>query len=223
MLSKSIFLFFILTLILFSFNSIRNTSELQAGAHRWKIKTSAENLNKEQPKNIPLKQLLALPLFSSDYNFQDYENRFIPIDIAPNLKEGDIISTTGYLHLVALEDGKKHKDGDFHIQLTLHSYWADSCFVIEIPYEKFVEVKELKTLCEKNRKYIRDIILKTGREPAIPDTVIENGVYVKVEGQLFYDANHAKGRKPKASPDLIQMRSYTAWEIHPVTHIELVN
>ncbi len=69
---------------------------------------------------------------------------------------------------------------------------------------------------------MRDQILKTGQEPAIPATVIDKGIYVKVEGQLFYDANHSEGRKPKASPNHFQMHSYTPWEIHPVTHIELL-
>ena len=199
-----------------------NVSELQPGSHRWKIKTSAENLNKEKPKYIPLKQLLELPVLSTDLKFQNYENRFEPDLIKSDLKEGDIVSTTGYIHLVELEDNKKHKDGDYHIQLTLHSNWTDSCFVIEIPYEKFVKEKGLKVLCEKNRKYVREVILKTDKEP-FPAAALEKGIYVKVEGQLFYDENHAKGRKPKTTLNNPPMHSYTAWEIHPVTGIELIN
>jgi hypothetical protein len=59
---------------------------------------------------------------------------------------------------------------------------------------------------------------------------MQSEVYVTVTGQLFYDAIHAtqmsnpdpKKRKYRGKKGIspTPMRSYTAWEIHPITKIE---
>jgi hypothetical protein len=44
--------------------------------------------------------------------------------------EGDLITTRDYIHLVALERlGKKHTDGDYHIQIRPTINWPDSFLI----------------------------------------------------------------------------------------------
>jgi len=69
-------------------------------------------------------------------------------------------------------------------------------------------------------------------EPSDRGTMIPGTVYVKITGQLFYDAIHAgqmrnldpakRRYRGKKGDGPIPMHSYTAWEIHPVTGIEII-
>lgn len=201
--------------------------ELEPGVDRWRIKVSAENfISNDDAKPVSLKKLLALPLLDKKYSTGDFDSVLIPKKLN-SLKEGDIISTEGYLHLVALEKASDtHRDGDYHIQITLHPQWTDSCFIVEIPYEEFASNDDLKPLFQKGRTFIRKRLLHDeNKEPSTSGNVMQSEVYVKVTGQLFYDAIHAKdmrkgkfrGKKGKMKK---AMHSYTAWEIHPVTKIE---
>jgi hypothetical protein len=205
---------------------------VEPGVDRWEIKTSADKLDgTTKPKMVSLEELLMLPLLPEEYNDTNYPDKLIPKSPAAHLKEGDIITTKGYMHLVALErDSKKHRDGDYHIQITMSPEWTDSCFIVEIPYLEFAKNKELKDLCDKNRLFVRKQVLKNeSKEPTAAGNVMKGTVYVKVTGQLFYDAIHAKTmrnkdpeknsyRGKKGNSDT-PMHSYTAWEIHPVTEI----
>lgn len=206
-------------------------SELEPGVDRWTIKTSAQNFTSNtSAKAVSLNKLLLLPLLEKKYSANAYADKLIPKKIG-TLKEGDIISTTGYLHLVALEDAPaNHRDGDYHIQLTLHPQWSDSCFIVEIPFEDFA-ASDLKSLCGKNRSFIRKKLLHSdSKEPSKGGSVMQSEVYVKVTGQLFYDAIHAtqmgnpdpakRKYRGKRGNGPSPMHSYTAWEIHPVTNIE---
>lgn len=205
---------------------------LQPGIDRWNIKITAEKFTSTaKARYVPLKELLELPLLEKEYSTDQYDKILIPKKVG-TLQEGDIISTTGYLHLVALENSsKEHRDGDYHIQLTLKPVWGDSCFIIEIPYEDFVSNPELKALSEKNRKFIRERLLHdVNKQPSTGGNIMQHQVYVKVTGQLFYDAPHAgQMRNPdpekrhyrgKKGRNTTPMHSYTTWEIHPVTSIE---
>jgi hypothetical protein len=223
--------------LIFAFLLILSTAhsqpgmQLNPGVERWSIKVSAENFtSNKKTKYVPLNQLLVLPLVGSEYITDAFDKILIPEKVGA-LQEGDIISTKGYLHLVALENSSNnHRDGDYHIQLTVHPEWSDSCFIVEIPYEEFVSNPVLKELCAKNRKFIRERLLHDeNKQPSGGGNIMQHEVYVKVTGQLFYDASHAgqmsnpdpskrsyrgkKGNSPKP------MHSYTAWEIHPVTNI----
>ena len=224
----------IVTILLFviALSYSQTTQDLEPGVDRWKIKTSAENFtSNDNATTVTLKRLLTLPLLEKKFSGGDFDEVLIPKKLG-NLKEGDIISTKGYLHLVALEKASDtHRDGDYHIQLTLHPEWTDSCFIVEIPFEDFAANAELKALCEKNRKFIRERLLHDeSKEPSSSGNIMMSTVYVKVTGQLFYDAIHAsqmrnpdpakrkfRGKKGKGP---FPMHSYTAWEIHPVTNIE---
>jgi hypothetical protein len=205
---------------------------LEPGVDRWKIKVSAEKFtSNNNVKSVPFETLLKMPLLEKKYNANAYSETLIPKQVG-TLKEGDMISTTGYLHLVALENSSAdHRDGDYHIQITLHPEWSDSCFIVEIPYEAFVSNPELKSLCQKNRSFIRKRLLKDeNKEPSTAGTIMQSEVYVKVTGQLFYDAIHAtqmsnpdpakRKYRGKKGTSKTPMHSYTAWEIHPVTNIE---
>jgi hypothetical protein len=216
-----------------SFSSAQTGLDVEPGVDRWKIKTSAEKLPETtKPKHIPLEKLLLLPLLPQEYSKNDYDEELIPKGPTPKLKEGDIICTEGYMHLVALErDAGTHKDGDYHIQITVNPEWTDSCFIVEIPYKAFVKNAELKKLCEKNREFIRKRILKDeNKEPITGGNVMIHIAYVRVTGQLFYDGIHAatmRNKDPKKNKyrgkmdkkKKRKMSSYTAWEIHPVTDI----
>ena len=222
----------LILLFLQSFIFSQTNEELEPGVDRWKIKVSAENfVSNEEAKPVSLKRLLNLPLLEKKFSTDDFDEVLIPKKVGV-LKEGDIISTKGWLHLVALEKASgTHKDGDYHIQITRNRKWSDSCFIVEIPYEEFAENDDLKSLYEESRKFIREKLLHDeNKQPSTGGNVMQSEVYVKVTGQLFYDAIHAtqmgnpnpakrkyrgkKGIGPSA------MHSYTAWEIHPVTKIE---
>ena len=220
---KLSFLLFLFPLFLYSQPNL----DVVPGVDRWKIKITAEKFTtNDNAKTVSLKKLLTLPLLDKKFGSDDFNEVLIPKKIG-NLQEGQIISTKGYLHLVALErSSSDHQDGDYHIQLTMHSEWGDSCFIVEIPYEEFVSNPELKSLCEKNRLFIRDHLLHNkDKQPSSGGNIMQHDVYVKVTGQLFYDAIHAEPmRNPHAKKTAFRgkkgMHSYTAWEIHPVTNIE---
>ena len=213
----------ILALIVQSSSAFSQEEVINAspGIDRWKIKTSAAN---GKAKKVSLDKLLALPLLEKKYSTNAYDDQLIQVDLGGGLKEGAMITTQGYLHLVALENSPgDHKDGDYHIQLTLNKEWSDSCFIVEIPYAEFIDAA-LKDSSANARRFIRSRLLKD-KEPTSGGNVMQGTVYVKVTGQLFYDAIHAsqmRGANPKyrgkAGPG--PMHSYTAWELHPVTHIE---
>lgn len=96
----------------------------------------------------------------------EYGDKRIQAIVGPDsLKEGDIVTTTGRLHLVALEnDSKNHRDGDYHIQIRNSPVWGDSCFIIEVPLPEFVNDPNLGEQCAKVREIIKTNLLK-GKEP----------------------------------------------------------
>src|SRR5260221_636370 len=101
-------------LVLLAGSGICQAQDLQPGVERWTIKTSlAAN---PRSKKSTIDAMLSLPnpvAKKSDAS----ETIRIPKTVG-GLKEGDIVTITGWLLLVALEDdAKKHRDGDFHIQI----------------------------------------------------------------------------------------------------------
>jgi hypothetical protein len=210
---------FTICLLSFQYAFSQEDVNVKPGIDRWSVKTS---IGTGKSKNVELSDLLNLPLLDPQYNATTYATTLIPQVQTGNIKEGDIITTTGYLCLVALEDASATKeDGDYHIQLTLSDQSADSCFIVEIPYSQFITDPTLKDSAEGRRAFIRQRLLK-GKEPSISGSVMQSSVYVKVTGQLFYDAIHAaqmRGPKPMYRGKK-GMHSYTAWELHPVMDIE---
>ena len=218
----------LLSVLLLSFNGAfaQEDIDVAPGVDRWEVKTNVTST--AAPKRVKLGKLLALPLLGKEFSDKNYPDKLIPAKVGGTLHEGDMITTTGYLHLVALEKAAGKKDGDYHIQLTLSPDWGDSCFIVEIPYAQFVG-SSIKDDCEATRAFIREK-LTNNKEPKTSGSVMADPVYVRVTGQLFYDAIHANGmRNPdpakrsyrgKKGGQPTPMHSYTAWELHPVTHIE---
>ncbi len=202
-------LFFLFSAFIFS-----QTKNYNPGVDRWSIKTSIPG--KAVKKHVSIEDLLVLKNPISKY-IEEYNDKRIPIKVKPgNLKEGDIITTTAWLKLVALEDdSKNHRDGDYHIQLTSSPGSKDSCFIVEVPYPGFIFDSTLKKECTNVRKIIREKLLK-GKEPSKRGSVMIHNVYVKVTGQLFFDGVHLNEKlRGKRG-----MHSYTLWELHPVTSIK---
>lgn len=190
--------------------------DFNPGKSRWPVKTSV--VGKAKHKKVKLAEILTLPFPAGiKQNDRRYQDKLIPANSLPGelkLKEGDIVTVTGWLHLVALEKDREKQDGDYHIQITNNSLWGDSCLIVEIPYEDFVSDPELSGQCKVARAFIRDRLLK-GKEPSVGGNIMQREVYVKVTGQLFLDSAH----KTAGSRGKKQMKSYTSWEIHPVTEI----
>lgn len=186
---------------------------LAPGVERWAIKTSLPS--HPNRRTVPLKELLALPN-PIDKEDSQFDARRIPTAVGKHsLKEGDIITTTAWLHLVALEDDSQtHRDGDYHIQIRTSSEWADTCLIIEVPYSEFVSNQRLAQQCGAVRQFIKEEILN-GKEPGTKGNRLNHPVYVTIKGQLFFDAPHLKG-EPRGKRD---MKSYTPWELHPVYSI----
>jgi hypothetical protein len=186
---------------------------LAPGVERWAIKTSLSS--HPDRRTVPLKELLALPN-PIDTEDSQFDAKRIPVAVGKHsLKEGDIITTTAWLHLVALEDDSHtHRDGDYHIQIRTSPEWADSCLIIEVPYAEFVSNQRLAKQCGAVRQFIKEKILN-GKEPGPRGNRLDHPVYVTIKGQLFFDAPHLKGA-PRGERD---MKSYTPWELHPLYSI----
>jgi hypothetical protein len=202
-------LFFLFSTFIFS-----QTQNYNPGVDRWSIKTSV--LKNTVRKHVSIEDLLKLQNPIPKYK-EEYNDKRIPTKAKPgNLKEGDIITTTAWLKLVALEDdSKNHRDGDYHIQLTSSPASKDSCFIVEVPYPGFISDSTLKKECTKVRTFIQDELLK-GKEPSKRGSIMIHNVYVTVKGQLFFDGVHLN-EKPRGKRG---MHSYTEWELHPVTDMK---
>jgi hypothetical protein len=186
---------------------------LAPGVDRWAIKTSFV-AHPEQQK-ISIEELLALPN-PVDREESKYDTARIPFTVGSRgLKEGMLVTTTAWLHLVALEDdSRNHRDGDYHVQIRSSAEWSDSCLVTEVPFPEFVRDSALAQKCEIVRRFIKDNLLR-GREPGTRGNKLEHAVYVTITGQLFFDLPHVKGN-PRGKRG---MKSYTPWEIHPIIGI----
>ena len=185
--------------------------EIKPGVERWPIKTSVP-ANAVQRK-VPLSELLKFPdppdVRHNDARYQ--APRIPPFDNPLGLKEGDAISTNGWLHLVAGES-----DGDYHIQVSDSPTSGDHCIVVEVPSgdPAFVKSAALQLKVERVRAFIRDKLLR-GKEPSSAGSVMQHPVYVTIVGQLFYDDAHV-GDPPRGKKG---MHAANLWELHPVTDI----
>lgn len=125
-------------------------AQLQPGVDRWSIKTSLPQKSKK--KTLTLDQVLSLKDPIESYKSNPYDTIRIPTKVDFGLKEGDIVTVSGWLHLVALEnDAKYHRDGDYHIQIRNSPDWADSCLIVEASYPdpRFVKDPDLANSCGK--------------------------------------------------------------------------
>ena len=84
------------------------------GVERWSIKTSVPAGKTAKAKAVDLADMLALAEVKGvTKDDKRYQSARIPADAGEKFPEGTLISTTGWLHLVAGET-----DGDYHIQIS---------------------------------------------------------------------------------------------------------
>src|SRR5258708_31713932 len=112
-----------------------------AGAHhRWGVKTSAV----EGPiTNVSLQDLQRLswpaPAVCSQLHVSAYSARWtgsVKSVSGPELHEGQLIRTTGWLHLINHDD----LDDDYHIQLRANpNSCTQGCAIVEIPMDTCAE------------------------------------------------------------------------------------
>lgn len=188
----------------------------EPGKARWLIKTSMpEGAPLKPAKPVPLPDLLPLNnppgVEKNDGRYQT--TRIPPFANSLNVKEGDLLSTVGWLHLVA----KEENDCDYHIQISNSPTDGNNCIIVEIPKddEKFIASPEIRKLCGTAREFIRNRLLR-GKEPTTGANVMQHPTYVRVTGQLFYDDAHI-GDAPRGKK---KMHAATLWELHPVIEIK---
>lgn len=183
------------------------------GTERWTIKTSVpDDTNFSKPATIPLADLLAMPDAPNvKHNDPSYETARIPAGAGATYKEGDLLTTRGWLFLVAGET-----DGDYHIQISGSAQSGDHCVIVEIPNPdpQYTKSADLQPMFEAARTFIKTKLL-AGKDPSVSGSVMQHPVYVTVTGQLFYDDAHV-GDQPRGKKG---MKASTLWELHPVTAI----
>jgi len=189
------------------------------GKARWPIKTSLPQGTSANGsgKAIPLDKLLALEpapgVKDDDGRYQDA--RIPPFDNSLGVKEGDLVTTAGWLYLVATESD----DCDYHIQVSLQARTTsdkpqptDNCIIVEAPRPDFVSASDLSAQVSQERYFIKAKLL-AGRDPSHTGSVMQHAVCVRITGQLFYDDAHLQGQLRGKKG----MSSHTIWELHPIT------
>jgi hypothetical protein len=196
------------------------------GSERWAIKVSLPpSPNVSSPKTVSLTDLLSLadpPGIT--HNDPRYEKARIPaFSNSLNVKEGEILQTTGWLYLVATET-----DCDYHIQISTKPRTTtdkptadDDCLIIEAPKPDFIDDADLKQRSATIRDYIKTKMLQD-KEPSNRGSVMIHPVCVRVSGQLFYDDAHVKDNGQKELRGKKGMLSHTIWELHPLTDFTIV-
>ena len=136
---------------------------------------------KSKARYVPLTDLLALENATDvTRNQKIYQDKRIPGKVHGDFQEGQLISTTGYLHLVAGED-----DGDYHIQISATAESGDHCLIVEVPFwdEKFVKTEALRPQFEVVRTFLKEKTLAR-KDPSANGSVMRRPPYVRVTGVL---------------------------------------
>ena len=218
--TKILFLFLLITI-----SNLLCGQGFNPGKERWPVKTSIKEFL--PVIEVDLRELLNLPVpirtYSKDARKKYQDQRFPETVGTLQLKEGDIVTTTGYILLVALEKDKNGSDADYHIQMRTTSDWTDSCLVIEATYPPFINGNSaLQDSCRKVRDFFDRYILKSRKKACFGNNGIP-ATYVKITGQLFFDAFHVntppRGKQNTAKE---KIKSYSCWEIHPITSISFI-
>jgi len=98
-------------------------------AGREKIKKSFAQ--SKVPVAVTVEDILQLPA-PEGVKVMDarYEDKVIPaFKNAKNLKEGDLVTLSGYFHVVSLESGSN----DLQIQITSSSSDGNNCLIVKVP------------------------------------------------------------------------------------------
>jgi hypothetical protein len=96
--------------------------------------------------------------------------------------------------------------------------------VVEATFPPFITGnKALQDSCKKVRDFFDKYVLK-GKKKACFGSNDAHAPYVKITGQLFFDAFHMN-TPPRGKQNCVtkeKMKSYTCWEIHPILSIGFV-
>ena len=183
------------------------------GVERWPVKTSVPaGTNFSKPDTALMADLLALKDATGvTHNDPRYQSVRIPAQAGDQFPEGKLVSTTGWIHLVAAEP-----DGDYHIQLSDSATSGDPCLIVEVPNADpaFTATPELRPKFQAVRGLIKTKMLG-GKDPSPTGNVMQHPVYVTVTGIVFFDDSHV-GDPPRGKKG---MKAATLWELHPVTAI----
>jgi len=191
------------------------TPSLAVDHQRWAIKTSIQSgANLAHPHTVALTKLITMPgpAGVTKADVTTHADTVIPGTTA-GLEEGEVISTKGYIHVVMYST----EDDDYHVQVSLTKPKTDTkCFIVEVPKDAagFAQAGSVRDSAQVIRAWLRK--LTNNKEPSAGGSLMGGPPYVKVVGQLFFDASHAsgalRGRRGQKAP--------SAWEIHPIMHIE---
>jgi hypothetical protein len=182
------------------------------GSERWPVKTSVpDGTNFSKPAKATMTELMALKdVDGVTHNDKRYQSERIPAKAGDKLPEGMLVTTTGWLRLVAGET-----DGDYHIQMS-DAATGEDCVIVEVPNpgEKFTADAALRPKFQAVRDLIKTKML-AGKDPSSGGNVMQHPVFVTVTGIMFYDDAHI-GDPPRGKKG---MKATTLWELHPVTAI----
>jgi len=193
--------------------AMSSAADVKPGVERWPVKASVPKpTNFAKPTTAALTDLLALPEVTGvTKDDKRYQSKRMPAKAGDKFPEGKLITTTGYLHLVAGET-----DGDYHIQISASGTNGNNCLIVEVPNPDpaFTATADLRPKFQAVREFIKTKLL-AGKEPASAGSVMQHQVYVTVTGILFYDDAHVDDA-PRGKRG---MKAATLWELHPVTAI----
>jgi hypothetical protein len=183
---------------------------VKRGVERWTVKTSGPDA--KTARQVALADLLTFA--EPDGVSKDdsrYQKKRIEAKVHGNFQEGQLITTTGYLHLIAGEG-----DGDYHIQISASPDSGDHCLIVEVPFgdPDFVTSPELRPQFDAVRAFLKEKTL-AGKDPSPGGSILQHPPYVTVTGVLFYDDSHV-GDPPRGKKG---MKAATLWELHPVTAV----
>ncbi len=193
------------------------------GVARWRIKTSVlPGALEQKPRRIAFTRLRQLeqPPESMLHDRDTFADQPMREDNVSHLQEGDIVSTIGYVQLIAVEATKKSNgdrtDGDYHIQVSAERDNRDRVVIMEIPRPDFVSDTALRQKVAALRALLREK-MKNGKEFSMSNgTCIQHPVRMRLTGQLFYDTAHSGSSDPGGSRGKQGHKAATLWEIHPL-------
>lgn len=186
----------------------------EPGKRLWNLKSTIPKPSSiAKAKRIPLADLMQLPYPNPlPKRSLDTRRRLALVPNPHNLKEGDMVRTSGWLRLIATEDN----DCEYHLQLT-DSRTSTRSLIVEIPKDDTISIRSkfVRGKAAVARAFIRDSV-NSGAEPPEGGEKLNQPVYVDVVGQLFLDSAHGiNDARGKAG-----MPATTLWEIHPVLAIK---
>jgi hypothetical protein len=182
----------------------------ETGETRVSVKTGlAPGVDPMRSRTVAFSELVSMPEPPGvTPNDRRYEKARIPAFPNPlGLKEGDVVTVTGYLHSVTLMG-----DGDYNLRISASKDSADSFIVSEIPDDDDVSNSHLRGMVIATRDFIKKQILQ-GHDPArTPGTKLADAPAIELTGQLFFSD---RGVGQPIAADSQGLRRATNWQIHP--------